>query len=80
MELVGQLRNPDDAVVANESIFVLTILEKVNKTEIKIFSRKCNIIINNGKVLKSENFTNKYTIKQIGICSKKQDRNNIKIK
>ena len=26
-EFVGQLKNPDDAVVANESMFVLTILE-----------------------------------------------------
>ena len=26
-EFVGQLKNPDDAVVANKSMFVLTILE-----------------------------------------------------
>ena len=35
IELVGQLKNPDDAVVANESMFVLTILEKVKETRLK---------------------------------------------
>ena len=31
MEFVGQLKIPDDVVVANESMFVLTILEKLKK-------------------------------------------------
>ena len=33
--MVGQLKNPDDAVVANESMFVLTILEKIKETRLK---------------------------------------------
>ena len=35
IEFVGQLKNPDDAVVANESMFVLTILEKIKETRLK---------------------------------------------
>ena len=37
IEFVGQLKNPDNEIVANGFIFVLN--------EIKIFSRKCNSII-----------------------------------
>ena len=52
---MGQLENPDDAIVANKSMFVLTILEKKNqRNEIKIFSRKCNSIINNGKLSRTK--------------------------
>ena len=32
---VGQLKNPDDAESANESMFVLTILEKIKETRLK---------------------------------------------
>ena len=32
-EFVGQIRNSDDAIVANESMFVLTILEKSKKQD-----------------------------------------------
>ena len=42
IEFVGQLENPDNEIVTN---FVLTIFEKI-----KIFSRKCNSIINNTKL------------------------------
>ena len=35
IELVGQLKNPDGAVAANESMFVLTILEKIKETRLK---------------------------------------------
>ena len=35
IELVGQLKNPDDIVVGNESMFVLTILEKIKETRLK---------------------------------------------
>ena len=42
MKFVGQLKNPDDAVVtnesmfvANESMFILTILEKIKETRLK---------------------------------------------
>ena len=29
IEFIGKLKNPDHAIVANESMFVLTILEKI---------------------------------------------------
>ena len=32
---VDQLKNPNDAVVANKSMFVLTILEKIKKARLK---------------------------------------------
>ena len=35
IEFVGQLKNPDDAVVANESMFVLTISERIKGTRLK---------------------------------------------
>ena len=35
IELVGQLKNPDDVVVANISMFFLTILEKIKETRLK---------------------------------------------
>ena len=31
LEFIGQLKSPDDAVVANESMFVITILKKIKK-------------------------------------------------
>ena len=34
IELFGQLKDPEDATVANESMFVLTILEKFEKREL----------------------------------------------
>ena len=40
----------------------------------------CNSIIKDGKLSKSESQTNKYTTKQIKFCSKKKDKNNVKIK
>ena len=47
-EFVGQIRNSDDAIVANESMFVLTILEKSKKQDSN-FSRKCSGLIKHGK-------------------------------
>ena len=35
LELVRQLKNSDDAIAANESIFVLTILEKIKELRLK---------------------------------------------
>ena len=32
IEFVGKLKNPDDAVVTNESMFLLTISEKIKET------------------------------------------------
>ena len=34
IQFVGQLKNPDYAIVANESMFVLAILEKVKETRL----------------------------------------------
>ena len=42
---VAQLKTSDNAIVDNESLFILIILEKNERNEIKIFSRKCNSII-----------------------------------
>ena len=35
IEFVGQLKNPDDAFVANECMFVLTIFKKIKETRLK---------------------------------------------
>ena len=32
--MVGQLKNPDNVIVANESMFVLTVLENFKETGI----------------------------------------------
>ena len=61
IEFVGQLKNPDDSVVANESMFVLTILEKNQRNEIKIFSRKCNTIIKDGELSRGDPASTQYS-------------------
>ena len=52
---MGQLKksNGIDADQA-ESIFLLTILEKNQRNEIEAFSDKCNSIIKDGKLSRSE--------------------------
>ena len=35
IELVAQLKNSDDPIVANESMYVLTTLAKINETRLK---------------------------------------------
>ena len=35
IEFVGQLKNSDNEIVANEFMFVLTILEKIKETRLK---------------------------------------------
>ena len=35
IKIVGQLKNPDNASVESESMFVLTILEKIKETRLK---------------------------------------------
>ena len=35
IEFVRQLKKPDDTVVANESMFVLTMLERIKETRLK---------------------------------------------
>ena len=51
---IQQIVKNIDGINADETqfMFILTILEK--KNEIKIFSRKRNSIINNGKLARSE--------------------------
>ena len=44
IELFGQLKNPDDAVVAKKSMFVLTISEKIKETRVK-FSHGSIIVL-----------------------------------
>ena len=44
IELVGQLKNSDDAVVASEFIFVLTILEKIKETRLKFSQGSVTIL------------------------------------
>ena len=56
-------------------MFVLTILEKIKETRLRFFQGS---VIKDGKLSISKSWANKYTITQIKICSKKQDRNNIK--
>ena len=51
---VAQLKTSDNAIVDNESLFILIILEKNERNKIKIFSRKCNSIITDGKLSRSE--------------------------
>ena len=45
---------------------------KNQRNETKIFSKKCNSIIDNDKLLGKESYTDIYTIKQIKICSRKR--------
>ena len=75
-EFVGQLKKLDDNVNVtddgnDQSMFVLTILEKNKRITIKTLSRKCNSIIKDGRLSRSESQVNKCTIKQIKTCSKK---------
>ena len=63
IEFCGQLKKLD-ANDNDQSMLVLTILEN-RRNEIIIFSKKCNSIMNNGKLWRSKCSTNKYTMKQI---------------
>ena len=50
IEFVGQLKNDDDMNAdVMQSMFVLTILEKNQRNEVKIFSRKCKSLIKHGQ-------------------------------
>ena len=46
MEIVWQLKNPSNAPFANESMFVLKILEKNNEARLK-FSQRSVIVLQN---------------------------------
>ena len=71
IELVGQLKYPDNATADNESMFALTNFRKNQRNNVNIFSRKCNSIIKNIKLSRGESEADKYTIKQMKNCSKK---------
>ena len=43
-EFVGQLKNPDSEIVANESMFTLTVLEKIKETKLKFFQRSITVL------------------------------------
>ena len=51
-------------------MFLLTILEKIKETKLK-FSQGRVTVLKDGNLSRSESYANKYTIKQIKICSKK---------
>ena len=58
MEFVGQLENIDGINADGEqSVFILAILEKRQRNETNIFSRKCNSLINNCKLSRSNSYT-----------------------
>ena len=50
IEFVGKLKNRNNQFVANEAMFVLTTLEKIKEARLKIFSRKHNSLIKDGKL------------------------------
>ena len=60
MEFIGQLKkldaedNATDAPGNDQSMFALTIVEKNQTNEIKIFTKKCSNIIKYGKLPRSE--------------------------
>ena len=60
--------NATDAWDNDQSMSVLTILEKIKETKSKFSQRS---VINNDKLSRSESYVNKYTVKQIKTCSKK---------
>ena len=71
IEFDGQLTNVDGINAAGtQNMFLLTILEKIKETKLK-FSQGCVIVLNDGNLSRSESYANKYTIKQIKICSRK---------
>ena len=44
IEFVGQLKNTENAVVADEFIFVLTILEKIKETRLKFYQGSVTVL------------------------------------
>ena len=70
-KFVRKLKKLDNANNNADFMYDLTIIEKNKRNEIKIFSRRCISTIKDGKLSRSEIWTNKYTIKQIKIYSKK---------
>ena len=50
IEFVTQLKNPDYAIVANESMFLLTVFRKNQTNKTKVSLRKSNSLIINGEL------------------------------
>ena len=50
IELVGKLKNSDDTIVANESMYVLTTLEKIKETRLKLSQGSVAVIKKPGKL------------------------------
>ena len=44
IEFVGQLKNSDDQIVANESMLVLTILEKIKERRLKLSQASVKVL------------------------------------
>ena len=53
IEFIWQLKNPADEIVADESMFLLVILEK-KRNEIETFSKKRNSLIKDGELWRSK--------------------------
>ena len=49
IEFIWRLLNKSNQIIASESIFVLTILEKNQSNKIKILSRKCSSLLKDGE-------------------------------
>ena len=71
MEFVEQLKNADDVNPDGTKSVFQNNFRKNQRKEVRVFPRKCDSIIKDGKLSRSESETNKYTIKQMKICSKK---------
>ena len=55
IDFVGQLKSTDDVNVdGTQSMFVLTILEKIKKKTTKILSRKCNSLMKDCELRRSK--------------------------
>ena len=44
IEIVGQLKDPDDAIFANESMFALIILEKFKVMKLKLYQGSVTVL------------------------------------
>ena len=44
IEFFGQLKKPDNAIVANESMFVLTTFKKIKETRLKVYQGSASLM------------------------------------
>ena len=54
IEFVTQLKNPDYAIFANESMFLLMVFRKNQTNKTKVSLRKSNSLIINGELWRSK--------------------------